>query len=442
MVEAFTVRGTVIQTPEIDRLEIRRRCVVSVGEDGAILGMRDDPAAAVDVDLPETAFLFPGLVDAHIHAPQWPQMGTGLDLPLERWLLEYTFPLEARYRDLDWAQKVWTDLVSGLLAHGTTAAAYFGTIHVEATTALAETCARLGQRALVGRVAMDHPDQTPEWYRDSDAAAGVDASAASIEEIEALRSPLVRPILTPRFTPGCTDALLEGIGELASATGLPLQTHCSESDWQHRHAMERFGVSDATALDRFGLLRPGSILAHGGHLDAADRALIRSMGAGVAHCPLSNAYFANAVFPARRALAEGTLVALGSDVAGGSSPGLLTQCAMAVTVSQMLEDGVDAGRPAPGRGAPGSRIDTVAAFWMASRGGAAVLGLPSGYLEPGRPFDAFVVDTAEPSTPLAVWPEVDDDRRMFEKIVRLASPLDIRDVWVAGRSVAGRGWDR
>lgn len=32
--------------------------------------------------VPEGQFLFPGFVDLHVHAPQWAQSGTALDLPL------------------------------------------------------------------------------------------------------------------------------------------------------------------------------------------------------------------------------------------------------------------------------------------------------------------------------------------------------------------------
>ena len=94
----------------------------------------------------------------------------GLDLPLERWLFDYTFPLEARYADAEFAATVWDDLVPSLLAMGTTTAVYFSSNHLGATTALARACARHGQRALVGRVAMDHPTGTPEWYRDATAS--------------------------------------------------------------------------------------------------------------------------------------------------------------------------------------------------------------------------------------------------------------------------------
>jgi cytosine/adenosine deaminase-related metal-dependent hydrolase len=61
-----------------------------------------------------------------------------------------------------------------------------------------------------------------------------------------------------------------------------------------------------------------------------------------------------------------------------------------------------------------------------------------GLLEPGRRFDAVLVDAASRRGSLRTWPGVDDLERIVEKVVRLASPPDILDVWVDGRRVAGR----
>lgn len=443
----LAVAGTLVQTPAPDRLTVTD-AVVEVDADGTIAAVHDRStpegadaaeralaAAAERVDLGEGTLLMPGLVDLHIHAPQWPQLGTGLDLPLERWLFDYTFPLEARYADADFASAVWDDLVPSLLAMGTTTAVYFSSNHLEATTALARACARHGQRALVGRVAMDHPTGTPEWYRDATAAAGVDATAASIEAVNALGSPLVAPVITPRFTPACTDALLEGLGELAAATGVRIQTHCAESDWHCGYAQDRFGVGDLAALDGFGLVRDRTVLAHSDHLTDDDMATVSGRRAGVAHCPLSNSYFANAVFRVRRALAAGVRVGLGSDIAGGARPGLLGVCQDAVTVSRMLEDGVDPSLGAGERGVPESRIDTVTAFWLATAGGAAVVDLPVGLIEPGRRFDALAVRTDRPDGAIRLWEGIDDEARTFEKVVRLSAADDISHVWVNGASV-------
>lgn len=445
-VPSLVVVGTVLQTPTPTALQVLRDVAVVVGDDGVITAVQ--PVGSIEAAAATAAArrverlatgerLLPGLIDTHLHAPQWPQLGTGLDLPLEQWLFESTFPLEARYADGAFAQRVWEDMVPCLLGHGTTTAVYHASIHEEATRQLAATCVAHGQRAFVGRVAMDHPDGTPSWYRDADAAASLAASARSIEAIDGLGSALVRPILTPRFVPACTDELLAGMGELAARTGTIVQTHCSESDWEHGHVLDRYGGTDTEALRRFGLLRDRTVLAHGNHIGDADMALISAAGAGVAHCPLSNSYFANAVFPVRRALTRGVKVGLGTDVAGGCHPGLLPQCVSAVTSSRMAHDGVDPARSASERGVADSAIDTVTAFHLATVGGADLLGIPCGLLAPGRAFDAFVVDLHRRSGALRVWDEIDDDARTFEKIVRLAGPADITSVWVAGRRVRG-----
>ena len=435
---AFSVRATVMQTPQRGELQILQNVVIDVDASGMItsIGHRDGP---ITYDLDERSVLLPGLIDTHLHAPQWPQLGTGLDLPLEEWLFEHTFPLEKRLTDPAFAGVVWPQMVSTLLAHGTTTAVYYATIDVETTTMLAATCASLGQRAFVGRVAMDHPTGTPEWYRDVDAAASITASHTSIEEIVGLGNPLVQPIITPRFAPACSDEALTGLGRLSIETGVRVQTHCSESDWEHQYAFERFGASDTNALNSFGLMRPNTILAHGDHLADSDLDVVRLAGAGVAHCPLSNAYFANAVFPARRALDAGVKVGLGTDIAGGASPGLLPQCAHAVTASRYLDEGVDPSLTASERGVPNSRLTIADAFYMATVGGAELLDQPTGLLAVGRSFDALAVQLNRQGSPLQVWPEIDRGDRVFEKIVRLATPADISDVWVQGRRAAGAG---
>ncbi len=460
----FSIQATVMQTPEPDVVELLPRRIITVDDGGVITSITAQgdnpgrPAGTSDsepiVVLPDHQVLLPGLIDTHIHAPQWPQLGTGLDLPLDQWLMGRTFPLEARCADLEYAAGLWETMVPTLLGLGTTTAVYYGSTHEPATLALAEACLRFGQRAFVGRVAMDHPEGTPEWYRDADAATAVAASHRSVEAIASLPDPygLVQPIITPRFIPACSDAALQGLGELAEATGALVQTHCSEGDWEHGYVLERHGCSDAHSLDRFGLVRDHTVLAHATHLDDDDRKLLIDRGAGVAHCPLSNAYFANAVFPAKRNLTAGLRVGLGTDIAGGPEASLLAQCAHAVTASRLLEDGVDVTKTTD-RGRPGSRIDITTAFWMATVGGAELLGIPAGLLSVGRVFDAIAVDlnrlpvagALATGSALAADAATGGDRTghgadldpaiELERIVRTTTPGAIDRIWVNGRDV-------
>ena len=111
-------------------------------------------------------------------------------------------------------------------------------------------------------------------------------SQQSIEAITAIGSRLVAPVITPRFTPACTDPGLTGLGELAEATGVHVQTHCSESDWHHGYSIDGFGCSDTEALERFGLLRPHTVLAHSDRMSDGDArcAVGREVGVATVHC--------------------------------------------------------------------------------------------------------------------------------------------------------------
>jgi guanine deaminase len=439
--------GTAFHTPARGKLEILEGVLISVDGDGRIaeiispksLDFAEAKARAEAegrlLQLPANQVLLPGLVDLHIHAPQWPQLGKALDVPLEVWLQKHTFPLEARYSDLAFAREIYADLVAGLLANGTTTAVYFATIHMEASLALAETCLEKGQRAFVGKVAMDDPDQCPDFYRDSDAATAVDEMRRFIDAVRELSStddPLVRPVITPRFIPSCTDELLQGLGKLAAETGCVIQTHCSESDWEKDFVGARFGKTDTEVLADFGLLREHTILAHSNFVTDGDLDLIRERGAAVAHCPLSNIYFANAVFPLRAALDRNVRVGLGTDISGGHSPSILDGCRHALMAARARQGGVDPALAPAERGIAHSQITVAEAFWLATAGGGEALGMRVGKFEPGYQFDALLIDQDASGSNIRTWPGLDSPEDIFQKIVLNAMRTNIKRIWVGG----------
>jgi guanine deaminase len=367
-------------------------------------------------------------------------------LPLEDWLQQYTFPLEARYQDIEFAKHSYGNLVDTLLANGTTTALYFGTVHNEASLLLAEICLQKGQRALVGRLAMDNHAECPEFYRDPSASAALDGTERFIEDVRSLpgnENAEVQPVVTPRFIPSCTDECLEGLGQLAEKHNTHIQSHVSESDWQHGYVLERHGKSDTESLADFGLVTRHTVLAHGTMLSASDLDHLAGAGAAVAHCPLSNIYFSNAVFPLRAALLKGVHVGLGTDISGGPSPSLLENARHAVHSSRMLEEGVDASMEQAKRGVADTRIDFAEAFFLATRGGAVALDLPTGSFETGHHFDALVIDVAAPGSNMfhagASEPHTADElAEWVQKIVFNAGRANIAQVWAGGALVSGK----
>jgi len=443
-------RGTFLHAPQRGRLECLRDALIVVAADGAISAVHPGESAAAASEAGRFAaagslvrlgmkhYVLPGMVDLHVHAPQWPQLGEALELPLQEWLQKFTFPLESRYADTTFARQVYESLVSNLLANGTTTAMYFGTLHLEATKALADICLRRSQRALIGRVTMDNPEQCPAFYRDGSTQIAERETREFISYVQALPGGqgLVFPVITPRFIPSCTDDLLSRLGRLVRETGCHVQTHCSESDWQHQYVLQRCGRTDTAALESFGLLSRRTVLAHGNFVDDADAAIICEHGAGIAHCPLSNVYFSDAVFPLRRILDAGGQVGLGTDIAGGASPSVLENARHAVISSRLLEAGVNPRLNRSQRRLPDSRIDALTAFWLATRGGGIALDLPVGLFAPGYQFDACVLDAAAPGSNLQV---ADDDppETVLQKVIYGAARANISQVWVANRQVAG-----
>jgi guanine deaminase len=441
--------GTVLHTPVCGQLEVLPEALIVVGGDGVIKAIHRRETAEAEgearrfatrgelIALGSDQYLLPGMVDLHVHAPQWPQLGKALDLPLEQWLQAYTFPLESRYADPAYAQTVYESLVEGLLANGTTAALYFGTLHLPATQILADICLRRSQRALIGRVAMDDTQQCPPYYRDPSAAVAEAETRTFIEYVRSMpgnHGGLIKPVITPRFIPSCSDDLLSRLGALARETGCHVQTHCSESDWEHHYVLDRCGRTDTVALDGFGLLSRRTILAHGNFVSDSDITLIRSRGSGIAHCPLSNVYFSDAVFPLRKILRQGVHVGLGTDIAGGASPSILDNARHAVIASRSLECGVSPAQERERRRSPDSRIDAVTAFWLATAGGGIALDLPIGVFKEGFQFDAILLDARARDSNLRLDGN-DAPADVLQKIIYHAGRANIREVWVANRRV-------
>ena len=446
-------QGTAFTSHTSKEITILKDCLFFVNENGIIekivVPENEEYHSFLDIyqgkdnfhRLADGQYFLPGFVDLHVHAPQWAQSGTALDLPLHDWLNTYTFPLEAKYADLDFAATVYEDLVQTLLANGTTTALYFATVHKEASLLLAEICAKKGQRGLVGKVVMDDPAQNPDYYRDINtetALADTEEFILAVQELAKQVKQGVYPVVTPRFIPSCTTEALKGLGELAAKYDTHIQSHCSESDWEHEYVQNRFHKHDAFALHDFGLLGDKSVMAHCNFLDDDDAELFAKTGTAIGHCPLSNAYFANSVIPIARFRDKGIDIGLGTDISAGATPSLYDNAKQSVVSSRMLEDGVNNALPAEERGVPNSRITINEAFYFATAGGGESLSLPIGRIQENYTWDVQIIDTNVPSAKLPIFDPNEDLYDIFQKIMYNTRPENIREVWVQGEKVHSR----
>ncbi|MCF1427540.1 MAG: guanine deaminase [Shewanella sp.] len=448
----FAVLGQLYHTPVKGDFEYLSNALITINAQGNIHSVTTADDANFDSQiqrleqadkltrLTNSQYLMPGMVDLHIHAPQWPQAGKGLDLPLYDWLQDYTFPLEARFADNNFATPMYHSAVETLLANGTTSAVYFATIHNQASLTLARTCLALGQRSFVGKINMDDKELCPDYYVE-DTAQGLADSEQFIQDVLALpgnEQRLVSPVITPRFVPSCTSQMLRGLGELAVKYQCHVQTHCSECDWTRDYSQQHYGKSDVVIYREMGLLTRKTILAHSIFLSDEDCRAIKETGASIAHCPLSNMYFANAAMKTREILDLDLHAGLGTDISGAPIPSVFHTCLDAVNHSRVREDGTNTHLAADSRGEIGSRISFLEAYWMATVGGGLAIDTKVGLFAPEYAFDALIIDTQAPDSDLFVIPELDTPRDRLEKIIALNRRTNVRKVYVQGKQVINK----
>lgn len=361
--------------------------------------------------------VLPGFIDTHVHSPQIDVMAS-YGTELLDWLETHTFPAEARYADAAWARKGAQRFVRSLLAHGTTAALVFPTVHELATEMLFEAAHERGMRLVAGKILMDR--HVPENLRDHDPLEAEQACRRLIDRWHG-RGRCAYAV-TPRFAPTSTPQQLDMAARLCREDPtLYMQTHVAENRDEVRWVGELFPES-RSYLDvyaRRGLLHRRSVLAHGIWLDDDDRARLRDCGATIAHSPTSNLFLGSGLFNWRQAQEAGVRVTVASDVGGGTSLCLLRNLSAAYQI-QALQ---------------GQRLTAWSALHAATRGAAAALDLEAeiGSLEPGCAADITVWDWAQEE---AAQHRLSLCRSLHERVfawMTLGDERLLRLVTVAGR---------
>ena len=261
--------------------------------------------------------ILPGMTDLHVHAPQFAFRGLGMDMELLEWLNTYTFPEESKYKELEYADRAYGSFVNHLLHSTTTRAAIFATIHVPATELLMQKLDRAGLSCYVGKVNMNR--NSPVYLREiSTNQALRDTERWLCETKEAYRT--VKPILTPRFIPSCTDDLMYGLARLQAKYGVPVQSHLSENYSEIAWIRELCPRSKhyGDAYEQFGLFGGGypCIMAHCVHSNEDEQALMKKNGVFIAHSPESNMNLASGVAPVNKFLDDGLRVGAGLEDLG------------------------------------------------------------------------------------------------------------------------------
>lgn len=366
----YLVHGDLCFSTAPRHIETMEASYLHVKDGKCISCYKELPEALSSLEIKDYSgnLIIPGMVDLHLHAPQYAYRGTKMDLPLLDWLNSNTFPEEAKYEDMNYAKAAYKNFVEDLKESPTTRAVIFATLHKEATLCLMDLLENSGLETMVGKVNMDR--NSPDYLTEHSAEEALENTRNWLQAIpEDYRH--CHPILTPRFTPTCSDALMEGLGKIKKEKGIPLQSHLSENKAEIAWVKElcpgtkNYGES----YDRYGLLQH-SVMAHCVHTREDELELLKERECYICHCPQSNTNLQSGVAPVKHFLEKGAKLGLGTDIAGGANLSMFRAITDAIHASKLrscllLED---------------AAITLEEAFYMASLSGGGFFGKAGSFL--------------------------------------------------------------
>ena len=243
-------------------------------------------------------------------------------------------------------------------------------------------------------------------------------SAVTGTEVDLVRLDHAAPLLG-------REVALSGVCLLEEHPGLRFQTHINEN-LQEIHEVARLfpWATDYLAVyERYGLVRPGSVMAHNVHTTTSELERLASSRASVAHCPCSNALLGSGLFPLRRHVDSGVHCALGSDVGGGAGFGMLKEALQAYSLQRLMPEGM--------------LLTPAHMLYLATRAGAEALQLEheTGDFTIGKSAD-FVYLRPPPASVLeGVLQQAESPNRILAALFTLAGAESIAEVHVGGSRI-------
>lgn len=421
MQNLYAIKGNIIFAKEFGKYEILEKGYVIV-EGKLVKGTyKEIPKEFTNIKVFDYGdnIIIPGFIDIHVHAPQYANLGLGLDKELMPWLETYTFPEESKYSDIDYARKVYSSFVRDLWRFGTTRACVFATIHKNSTELLMDLFAEAGLGAYVGKVNMNR----------NSSENLTEITKLSLNETEEIiqeygdKYEIVKPIITPRFVPSCSIELMTGLGALAKKYNVPVQSHLSENTGEISFVKELHPDCEnyACVYDSAGLFGDvPTIMAHCVLVDENEIELMARKKVFVAHSPNSNCNLASGIAPIRRLITRGIPVGLATDVGAGhtlSMMKVIVNSAQCSNIKWLETNRVD--KP----------LNTCELFYLATKGGGAFFG-NVGSFEEGYEFDALVVDDSS----LPIFKELSLEERL-QKFIYTGDDRNIKVKYVAGKEI-------
>lgn len=413
------IKGNIIFAPTYEKFKIIKNGYILIDNNKVINVYNSLPGDYKSYEVIDYGdkLIIPGMNDLHCHAPQFRNVGIAMDKELLPWLDEYTFPEESKYKDVNYSEKMYSMFVNELYKNGTTRACVFATIHKDSTMKLMDLFMEKGLGGYIGKVNMDRN------CIDSLCENTEDSISGTIEIINKYNniSDLVKPIITPRFVPTCSESLLNSLGNLSKENNIPIQSHLCENIGEIHWVKELHPDSKhyADVYDKNYLFGDNpTLMAHCIHLTNEEIDLMKNKNVYAVHCPTSNANLASGIMPIRKLLNNNVKLGLGSDVSGGHSFSIFKTIVYAIEFSKLLWV----------NNKDHEFLKLSEAFYLATKGGGSFFG-KVGSFENGYDFDALVIDDSNLNI---------DSYNLMERLERFIYLGDDRNIihrYVCGRLI-------
>ena len=351
---------------------IERGDVLIDRESGEIVAVGNVEGGDITLDASD-GILMPGLINAHTHVAMTLFRGFVEDVPLQEWLGDVVWPVEAELTPADVAAGARLGAAE-MIRNGITA---FQDMYFE-VPAIAEVVEAVGLRATVGHTAIT-------VGKDADAAhTDMEASLRVADEFAGAAGGRIDTTVQPHNQTTVGRPYLEAHIPTARERGHPLHYHSNESPEEVDELHEETGLRPIEYADELDMLRPGDTLAHCVHVDDAEIDLLADRGVTVAHCPAAHMKVASGIAPISKMRERGVQVALGTDgPASNNDLDLFDEMCDAALASKVSTKDA-AAIPV------GDIVD------MATKASAEVMGIDAGRVEVGARADLIVVDTSAP----------------------------------------------
>mgnify|MGYP000989369788 FL=1 len=369
MNDIFTARGSVL----IAGVTVNGSTVdIAIDEEGVIAGIGKDARKAIDADIiidGSDRVAIPGLVNTHTHAAMTLLRGYADDMPLQEWLSEKIWPLEAHLSgdDVYWGTKL---ACLEMIKSGTVA---FNDMYFFMERA-ADAVDEMGLRATL---AYGFIDLGMEEKREAE----IRATEALVSHVKARKNPRIQAAVGPHSVYTVSPEGLSWCAGFAEEQGIGIHVHLSETEKEVTDCIAAFGKRPAVHLDDCGCLTPRTVAAHCCWLDEAECRLLGKRGVHASHNPASNMKLAvNRAMPYHWLKASGANVCLGTDgCASNNSLDLMEEMKFAALLQKFAWNSQ-------------TLLPAGEAVAMATSAGARALGTGPGTLTAGAPADIVLLD--------------------------------------------------